>query len=107
MATNGPLADLVAEIPTYPIRRQNIEVAAPEKATLIDRVASLVTERYDASSITTLDGVRIETETGWMLIRASGTQPLVRLTAEARTDDDVERLLAEAENLVATARSEE
>jgi|UPI0006779679 phosphoglucosamine mutase len=72
----------------------------------MDRVVSLVTERYDASSITTLDGVRIETKTGWMLIRASGTQPLVRLTAEARTDDDVERLLAEAENLVATARSE-
>ena len=81
-------------------------MAAPEKAALMDRVVSLVTERYDASSITTLDGVRIETETGWMLIRASGTQPLVRLTAEARTDDDVERLLAEAENLVATARSE-
>ncbi|WP_420191985.1 hypothetical protein [Haloplanus salinarum] len=45
--------------------------------------------------------------TNLTLTRASGTQPLVRLTAEGRTDDDVERLLAQAENLVATARSEE
>jgi len=69
-------------------------------------LGSLASEQYEASAITTLDGLRIETQTGWILIRTSGTQPLLRLTAEARTDDDVARLLTEAEQLAATAQLE-
>lgn len=101
VATEGPLSTLVADIDTYPIRRQNIEVTA--KAECMAAIEDLVTERYDASAIETLDGVRIETEAGWLLIRASGTQPLIRLTAEARTAARAEALLADAKELVAAA----
>jgi phosphoglucosamine mutase len=101
VATEGPLSTLMEDIETYPIRRQNIEVSA--KAELMDAIEELVTDRYDASAIETLDGVRIETEAGWILIRASGTQPLIRLTAEAHTAARAETLLAEAEELVAAA----
>jgi len=103
VATEGPLADLVAGIDTYPIRRENISVAEDEKGELVDAVASLVAERYDAGAVTSLDGVRIETDAGWLLVRASGTQPLIRLTAEARNEEDVEGLLAEGEELVRVA----
>jgi phosphoglucosamine mutase len=50
--------------------------------------------------VTTLDGVRVDLADGWFLVRASGTQPIVRLTAEARTDERCETILARARTLV-------
>jgi phosphoglucosamine mutase len=38
----------------------------------------------------TNDGVRVDEEDGWFLIRASGTEPIVRLTMEYKTKDRLE-----------------
>ena len=50
--------------------------------------------------MTALDGLRVDTDDGWFLVRASGTEPLIRLTAEATTEDRAAALLSEAEELV-------
>ncbi len=39
------------------------------------------------------DGIRLTEEQGWCLIRASGTEPKIRCTAEGRTKDDAKRML--------------
>ena len=38
-------------------------------------------------------GVRFEDEDGWYLIRASGTEPKVRITAEGRTPAKAKEML--------------
>lgn len=51
-----------------------------------EAVMSGVTENallFQARDINTLDGVRLEFEDSWMLIRASGTEPVIRLMAES------------------------
>jgi len=53
--------------------------------------------------VTTTDGVRVETDTGWLLVRPSGTQPLIRVTAEARSDDGADTLLADGIDRVEAA----
>ncbi|PSP55923.1 phosphoglucosamine mutase [Halobacteriales archaeon QS_1_67_19] len=93
---NGSLAELAAEIETYPLRRGNVET--DNKRELMRRVRERVSERYEG--VDTKDGVRVGTEDGWFLIRASGTEPLVRVTAEARRPDRADELFAEAEGLV-------
>ena len=95
------LAELADRVPTYPIRRTNLET--DEKARVMAAVERAVSDQYDAANVTTLDGVRVETADGWFLIRASGTQPLVRVTAEAPDADDADELLAVAESLVGDA----
>lgn len=96
VADRGPLSDLVAEIEGYPIRRTSIEVT--EKAAVMADVSEAVRDQYD--EIDTLDGVRVETEDGWFLLRASGTQPLIRVTAEARSATDADTLFEDAQALV-------
>jgi phosphoglucosamine mutase len=89
VATEGPLADLAAGVDAYPTRRESVEVA--DKTAVMERVADAVRSAVDAGgdadgdSVDDRDGVRVDTDDGWFLVRASGTQPLVRVTAEARS----------------------
>ncbi|EMA35135.1 phosphoglucosamine mutase [Halobiforma nitratireducens] len=99
VANRGPLSELVAEIGGYPIRRTSLEVE--DKAAVVERVRSRLLDRYE--EVDTLDGVRVETEDGWFLVRASGTEPLVRITAEARSEAAVDRVFDEASEAVEEA----
>ena len=95
------LADRIAAVPTYPIRRDSVEV--DEKRAVMERVRKRVIEAYD--DVTTLDGVRVDLGDAWFLLRASGTQPLVRVTAEAREADRADAVLSTARRLLAEARA--
>ena len=43
----------------------------------------MLSKEYE--QVNTMDGVRIDFKEGWVLIRASNTSPIIRLTAEADT----------------------
>ena len=101
VAERGPLSSLVAEVETYPIRRGTVETA--EKGAVMDRVRAVVLESYD--EVDALDGVRVDLGDAWFLVRASGTQPLVRVTAEARNEDRADDVFEEARGLVDDAAS--
>jgi phosphoglucosamine mutase len=92
LAAERPLAERAAEIDTYPIHRDS--VAVEDKTAVMDRVRELVADR-----------VRVDLGDGWFLLRASGTQPLVRITAEAREAGRAESIFADARDLLETARS--
>ncbi|NUC72675.1 phosphoglucosamine mutase [Haloterrigena sp. SYSU A558-1] len=101
-AAEGSLANLVDDLETYPIRRTSIEV--DDKERVMETVESTVRERYD--EIDALDGVRIDHGDGWTLVRPSGTEPVVRITAEARDDERAEALFEDAREIVLEANEE-
>ncbi|MFC3476721.1 phosphoglucosamine mutase [Halobacterium litoreum] len=102
VADRGPLADLAADVPQYPLRRES--VAVEDKAGVMAGVRERVAARYD--DVDDRDGVRVETDDGWFLVRASGTQPLVRVTAEARDERAADALRDTARTFVEAARGE-
>ena len=51
---------------------------------------------FPIQRIETKDGFKLFVENGWVLVRASGTEPLIRFYAEAETPEKVETLLKAA-----------
>ena len=99
LAATQPLSERVEAIETYPIRRTSIEVA--DKRAVMEAVEERVTAEYE--SVSTLDGVRVDLDDAWFLIRASGTEPVVRITAEARAAERVDTVFDEAQSLLPQA----
>ena len=88
------------------IRQSRVSVDCPDdrKAAVL---AALERELPDAvagepvADVNTVDGFKIALEDGsWLLVRPSGTEPKMRIYAEAGTDDRVDELLAAGEELV-------
>ena len=52
------------------------------------------------TGVDSMDGVKLKLENGWLLVRPSGTEPLLRLYAEADDPKKVKELLKYAETLV-------
>ncbi len=101
VARNDSLGALVDSVDTYPIRRDSIET--PEKGAAMREVESAIRAEYE--TVNDLDGIRVDTDDGWFLVRPSGTQPLVRITAEARSDERADDLFGYARQLVTDATS--
>jgi len=85
-AAGAPLSEVVAPLRRYAKSEEiNFEVEDKESA-----MADLE-ERYGAGEIDRIDGIRIDFEDWWFNVRASNTEPLLRLVLEADTPE----LLAE------------
>lgn len=82
VASHGPLSQLIDAIPNY-LLTPDIRVPYPghDKEAILAGVAGSLAE-YKPNLI---DGVRIEFEDGWGMIRASVTEPLFTLRFEAKT----------------------
>jgi len=80
-----PLSELVKIIPRYSIFK--IKIPCRDKLKLLN---GLKEEFPEASFI---DGARIDYEEGWLLIRPSGTEPIARITAEAKTESRAKEML--------------
>ena len=89
--TDEPLSKLVDKLPNYPKNTKNFDFSDTKKFQVIDNLKNKFMEEYD--KINTMDGVRVDLEHGWCLIRASNTSPVIRLTVEADTEQELDRLM--------------
>ena len=55
------------------------------------------------AKINDTDGVRIDLDEGWVHVRASNTEPIARIIAEAPHQDDAVQLCDEAAGVLAKA----
>ena len=95
------LSEMVADIPDYPTLRAKVSCPNESKERAMDGVSSNHGENFgEVKSVTMVDGVRIEVEDGWALIRPSGTEPVIRITVEARGERRAEELMKASQSLV-------
>jgi phosphomannomutase/phosphoglucomutase len=85
------LSEMVASLPQYPsVYEKNFECADNLKFSFIEKLRS----RFKEYGLKTLDidGVKLIEEDGWVILRASNTEPVIRISAEARTEKKLEEL---------------
>ena len=100
MAHEGrPLSALNAALPTYSNEKASVEVPAERRDAVLAKLLALV----KGQEVETIDGVKIHSKDGWVLIRPSGTEPLFRIYAESRAADGAKRLAHKGEALVRKA----
>ncbi len=96
-----PLSRLLDRLPRFVMAKEKFQCksdGAKKKA-----MARLRTKLKGRVS-TELDGLRVDVkDKGWVLVRPSGTEPLLRLYAEGCTEDDLSALMGEFKPLVQAA----
>jgi phosphoglucosamine mutase len=95
------LEEFIETVPTYPLHRVKLECLNHKKQSTMKAISETYQNIFkDIESVSTVDGIRLEMTNGWILIRPSGTEPLIRITAEGITQQDLERLIEQAKQLV-------
>lgn len=90
-ATGKSISQLVAEIPAYAMIKQKFE--CPRER--INAAVAKATTAFAGERLNQSDGVRIDFQAGWVHLRASNTEPIVRIIAEASDRAAAERLIAD------------
>lgn len=98
--TNLKASALKASYPQYHMGKKKIQLT-PDLD--VDRILDEIARRYQNEKITTVDGVKIDFEEGWVHMRKSNTEPIIRIYTEApepgQADSLADRFISELEEI--------
>ena len=87
--------------PNYFISKNKIELT-PEID--VEAILSALEDRYKDEQITTIDGLKIDFEDGWIHLRKSNTEPIIRIYAESdgekKANSFTEKMITEIKKLI-------
>jgi phosphomannomutase len=91
-----PIDTLARGLPQLVMKKTKIDLApeirGPGLAAALDRIE----RAFPAARASRLDGLRLDWDGGWLLVRASNTEPIVRIVAEAGDAATVDEAIARA-----------
>ncbi|MGQ9542873.1 MAG: phosphoglucosamine mutase [Candidatus Bathyarchaeia archaeon] len=79
------LSNFVTPIRTYHTMRAKVDCPNRLKEKIMSSLyTDLSSIMPEISEILTVDGIRVSSQSGWILVRPSGTEPVIRVTVEAQ-----------------------
>ena len=85
--TLGKLKD---SYPNYEIIKQKIDL---NPDTNVKNLLNIVKNKYLTETLNEEDGLKIDFSNGWVHMRESNTEPIIRIIAEAKTKDEAKKLI--------------
>ena len=83
------VTELLEDIPRYTIVKEKMECPSDR----IAGVLKMVRQQFAKFQLDTRDGVKVITPDGWLLVRGSNTEPIIRVVAEAKSDERARSLV--------------
>ena len=77
------VTELLETVPRYSIVKE--KMACPSDR--IPAVLRMVRQEFSKFPLDTRDGVKVMQPDGWLLVRGSNTEPIIRIVAEAKSED--------------------
>ncbi|MEN2999970.1 MAG: phosphoglucosamine mutase [Acidilobaceae archaeon] len=97
IASEGVKAsELFSRLPRYLSKKTKVKVTREEAACAVESVK----EYFAGYRQITIDGVKVFGEDFWMLVRPSGTEPVVRIMAEALSEGRLDEVVNKAVELI-------
>ena len=91
------VSELRATYPPYFIAKNRVDL---QPGTDVDAILAKVKEIYKNEKINDIDGVKIDFADGWVHLRKSNTEPIIRIYSEASTMEKAEALGKQVMNLI-------
>jgi phosphomannomutase len=92
------LRELIDQLPHYVMIKHKFDLKDLGGAAIVKSAIERVIQKFADQRVSTIDGVRIDftgPDNGWVHLRPSNTEPIVRLIAEAATDSRAWELIDE------------
>jgi phosphomannomutase len=90
------VSELVEELPRYHIVKEKIYCPPTKIFSVVNEAKKL----YAGRSINTSDGIKIEDKHGWIHVRTSATEPMIRVIAEDRSKEKARERVEEVMNFI-------
>ncbi|MFP3950058.1 MAG: phosphoglucosamine mutase [Candidatus Micrarchaeia archaeon] len=94
----GRISKLASQFKPYPMVREKYKTR--DKAAAMEKILNSISIDGEVSRV---DGLRIDSEDYWILIRPSGTEPIIRLTLEAKDPGILSEIKEKAESAIMQA----
>ena len=91
-----PISDLATEMPQYKMAKRKLTFPRERLA----EGEQAVQRHFADATASHPDGVRLDWEGCWLLLRASNTEPVIRIMSEARDQQEADRLCCEAQDVL-------
>ena len=95
------LSEIKKRYPRYEMIKDKIQL---DESINIKELLKKVKEHYQGEQITDIDGIKIDWEDSWLHLRASNTEPIIRIYAEAKTKERAEEKVGEIKAFLADFR---
>ncbi len=99
LASEGNLQEMLAKIKTYPVERETIGCKEKDKERIVTEMGRKL-KKLKPKKTSKIDGIRAEWKDSWVLIRASGTEPIIRITAEGKDKKELKELVGKIKKML-------
>jgi len=87
--TGRTVTELLADLPHYKMIKEKLECPSDK----IGEILKTIRNEYAGWPMDLRDGVKVSLEDGWLHVRGSNTEPIIRLVVEARDEARARRIL--------------
>lgn len=95
-AEKRSLSSIIEELPRYAMIKEKLDLSAIGGRPVIEPALNKLKVAFADERVNDIDGVRVDFEEGWVHVRASNTEPIMRVIAEAETEEEARSLIQRA-----------